>query len=299
MFTSLSAHAVGLSRLSAEETIDLASEGGFAGVDLLVRDLVRAGADPSALRDRMARRGLIGGAWHLPVAWRGDEQAFLRDLAELPRHAAVAAELGMSRTGTALLAETPGRPESEADRDAYLADVEAMHVRRLGRIARVLDDHGIRLGLEAVGVRSFRTGRGLPFVTRLADLGPILDALRGVATNVGIVLDAFHLYAADEPIEAGLAWGIDRIAWVHVADLPPGAPPDRDAIVDGDRGLPGENGAVDVAAFLERLKAEGYDGPVTVEPMAGCRSLEGLEPAALARKVGAALRSVWPEDRRP
>ncbi|WP_435019379.1 sugar phosphate isomerase/epimerase family protein [Tundrisphaera sp. TA3] len=294
MYRSFSAKAVGLAHLPAEAAIDLAHEGGFQGVDLLVGDLVKAGSDPRAIRDRIAERGLIPGAWHLPVDWRGDEPAFLRDLAELPRYAAAAAEIGLLRTGTAVLVETPQRPETEEGRAAHLAEVAAMHVRRLGQIARILDDHGIRIGLEVVGVRSFPTGRGIPFITRLADLDPTLEGIWDEASNLGILLDAFHLYAADEPVEAGLARGIGRVAWVHVADLPADVGPDRDRIIDGDRGLPGENGAVDVAGFLRRLKDEGYDGPVTVEPMPRCRSLAGLQPIEVARKVGQALNAAWP-----
>ena len=42
---------------------------------------------------------------------------------------------------------------------------------------------------------------------------------------------------------------------------------------DNDRGLPGENGAIDCKALLQRLASAGYDGPVTAEPMPGCRTL--------------------------
>jgi sugar phosphate isomerase/epimerase len=102
---------------------------------------------------------------------------------------------------------------------------------------------------------------------------------------------------AGEPIEAGLAWGVDRVVWAHVADLPASASDDRSQIVDSDRGLPGENGAVDVRGFLRRLESEGYDGPVTVEPMAGCRSMAGLEAWEIARRVKASLDEVWPRRR--
>ena len=69
MFPSLNARALGLD-LTPEETIDLASQHGYGGVDLLVRDLVDSGADPLSLRRRMDDRGLRGGAWPLPVHWR-------------------------------------------------------------------------------------------------------------------------------------------------------------------------------------------------------------------------------------
>ena len=294
MFSSFNARAVGLSNLSAGETVDLAAEAGFEGVDLLVRDLVGSGVDPRSIRSRMDDRGLRGGAFPFPIDWRGDEASFRLGLASLARLAEVASTLGLTRTGTWVMPETPGRPEGEEGRRAHRAEVAALHVRRLGEMARVLDEFGIRLGLEVIGVESSRTGHGEPFIARLADLGRELPAIWHEAPNLGILLDAFHLHAADEPIEAGLAWGVEEVVWVHVADLPPSAPADRSRIVDADRGLPGENGAVDVRRFLTRLANEGYDGPVTAEPLANCRSLAGLGPPAVARKVKASLDAAWP-----
>ena len=287
MFSSFNARAVGLAGLSASETVDLAADAGFEGVDLMVRDIVQAGDDPAAVRARMDRLGLRGGAFPMPVEWRGDEAAFRRDLADLPRLAAAAATLGLTCTGTWVMPETPGPLDDRRE-------VAALHVRRVGAIARVLGDRGIRVGLEVIGVESSRSGRGTPFVTRLADLDRELGAIWTEAENLGILLDAFHLYAAGESIEAGLAWGVDRVVWAHVADLPASAPDDRSIVVDSDRGLPGENGVVDVRGFLARLAREGYEGPVTVEPMADCRSLAGLGAYDVARRVNAALTDAWP-----
>ena len=158
-------------------------------------------------------------------------------------------------------------------------------------MARTLQPFGIRLGLEVIGVASFRTGRGLPFVTRLADLGQLLDSLRDEAPNVGIVLDSWHLYAAGESVEAGLAWGVEQVVWTHLADLPAAALRDPAAMNDNDRGLPGENGAIDCKALLQRLASAGYHGPVTAEPMPGCRTLARLKqpttsPTTSRRRYG-------------
>lgn len=294
MHPSFSALAVGLGHLPAEETIEIAAAAGFASADLLVRDLVRSGTDPAMLRARMDRLGLRDGAWHLPVRWRGDRATYEADLAELPALAAAARTLGLQRTGTAVLAETPTLPVEGADPEALLDEVAAFHVERLGPVARILADHGTALGLEVVGVRSFRTGKGIPFVARLTDLDRRLGRIWDESGNLGVLVDAFHLYAAGEPADAGLAWGAGRITWVHVADLPRGAGPDRDRIIDNNRGLPGENGAVDVAGVLRRLQSAGYSGPVTVETLAGCRSLRGLTPAEVARAARESLRSAWP-----
>ena len=287
--------AVGLT-LSAARTLELAVRAGFAGVDLLVRDLLDAGEDPRHLRARMDDLGLRGGAFPNPVQWRGDAATFARDLARLPRLAEAAAILGLGRTSTWVLPETPA-PDALASGPGGAHEHEAvvrMHRERLGAMARVLDRFGIRLGLEVIGVASFRTGRGLPFVTRLAELGQALGSLWREAPNFGIVIDSWHLYAAGESVEAGLAWGIQQVVWIHVADLPAAASSDPAAMNDNHRGLPGENGAIDCKALLQRLSDAGYEGPVTAEPMPGCLTLANLNPDAVAAQVAAALRLVWP-----
>jgi sugar phosphate isomerase/epimerase len=298
MYSSFNARAAGLD-LSARETIDLASSTGFAGVDLLIRDLVDREDDPNDLRKRMDDRGLRGGAWPLPVDWRGDAERFAHDIGRLPRYAEAAAVLGLIGTGTWVMPETPDRPADEREREAHIAGVAAFHRERLGTVARILDPFGIRLGLEAIGVESVRTGRGIPFIHRMADLEPRLGPLADLGPNLGVLLDGWHLYAAGETIEAGLAWGVDRVVWVHLADLPSTAGPDRHAMRDRDRGIPGENGTIDCGGLLRRLRAEGYGGPVTVEPMAGCASLAGLSPRATAEAIAGALRSIWPDEAYP
>ena len=94
----------------------------------------------------------------------------------------------------------------------------------------------------------------------------------------------------------GTKTGATRVVWVHVADLPADAPVDPSAMNDGDRGLPGESGAIDNRGLLRYLSAARYDGPVTAEPMPGCRTLSDREPEAIAHRVAAAMRSVWPLD---
>jgi sugar phosphate isomerase/epimerase len=177
---------------------------------------------------------------------------------------------------------------------AAFASVVQWHCDRLGAIAGVLAPFGIRLGLEVIGVASSRTGRGQPFVTRLADLDQVLASLWNQAPNLGIILDAWHLYAAGESALIALRSGSPQVVWIHVADLPAGAPREPTAMIDSDRGLPGENGAIDSKSLLQQAKQAGYDGPVTVEPMAGCRSLAHLSPPMIAGRARAALRAIWP-----
>jgi len=44
-----------------------------------------------------------------------------------------------------------------------------------------------------------------------------------------------------------------------VADCPATFRGDKASLLDGDRGLPGEHGAIDVAAFLRELAGLGYE----------------------------------------
>ena len=283
MFASLSARALGLP-LTAAETIAEAARAGFGGVDLLVRDIVEAGDDPIRLKSSMDDHGLRGGAWPLPVAWRGDEATFRGDLGALPRLAEVAASLGLSRTCTWIM---PDREPSQPHGAHF-----DLHVARLAAVARILADHGTRLGLEVIGVESFRRPGSEPFVARLADLGPLLAALRGEVPGVGVVADAFHLYAAGEGVDAALAWGVGSVVWAHVADVPAGDPIGRSTLRDDSRGPPGEAGVVDSAGLVAALGAAGYGGPVTAEPMAGWARRNGLSAAEAIDRVAASLRGL-------
>jgi sugar phosphate isomerase/epimerase len=294
MFPSFNPRAVGLA-LPPRAAAALAAQAGFEGVDLLVRDLIDAGDDPALLRRLMDDLGLRAGAGPLPVDWRGSREAYLDGLRRLPRYARAWEILGCRATGTWILPEIPAPASGVPPRDHLDAWV-GWHVRRLAPIARILHDHGCRLGLEVIGVETSRSGRGRPFIHRLADLGPILNALDAEVRGVGVLVDVFHLYAAGEPAEHALTWGVERICWVHVADLPPGRPADRSRIIDAERGLPGEHGAVDAAGLLRLLDSRGYSGPVTAEPLGRCQGLQGLPPETVARKARDALRAVWPPE---
>jgi sugar phosphate isomerase/epimerase len=292
MFTSWNARAVGLVSTAAE-AIELAAGTGFEGVDLMVRDLVLAGESPGALRDRMGELGLQGGGFPLPVQWKGSSRQFAADLADLPRYAEAARVLGLRCTGTWVMPEfdpaldderRPGGPSIQQQAIAF-------HLERLGRIARVLEDHQIDFGLEIMGPATFRTRQGPAFIGTYGQLTESLSALKERHGNVGILADAFHLFASGEAVEVVLGWGVERVMWVHVADS---AVPDRTTVLDHERLLPGEAGRADCKGLLRLLANQGYQGPVTVEPLSRCASLHGLDPSTVARKALASLRSIWP-----
>ncbi len=278
--------------VSRRENVELAAQAGFSAVDLMVRDLVESGEDPLAIRQRMDELGVRGGAWPLPVNWRGSAEQFAEDLRKLPCYARAALTLGLQGTGTWVLPRIdPARFPAVNDDDEQFRRATILHLERLGKIAEILGDHGGRLGLEIMGPTSARQYQGRDFVYQYRQLAEHLGELRVRHPNVGVLVDAFHLFASGEDVGAGFVWGVDSVVWVHVADS---ANPDRQSLLDQERALPGETGLGDCRGLLIRLAKEHYDGPVTVEPLQHCRSLQGLDPLSTARRAFAALQSVWP-----
>ncbi len=299
MFLSLNARALGLD-LPASATIDHAAAAGFGGVDLMVRDLVDRGECPRTLRHRLDDAGLRPGAWPLPVDWRtAAPDRLASDLKQLPRYAEAAAILGLERTGTWVLPAWPIAPDETPIASRSRAD--RFHRARLAPVATILAQAGIQLGLEVLGVATAREARGDAYLWRhgdpalaelVRDLNALVPATRPARPTVGLLADAFHLHAAGETAAVLSGWPREQLVWVHIADLPADFQGPLAAIRDEDRGLPGESGHVELREVFELLRTQGYDGPVTPEPLAGCRSLAGLEPGQRIRAVAAAVRGL-------
>ncbi|MEW4567275.1 TIM barrel protein [Tautonia sp. JC769] len=296
MWPSLSLRMLGLGG-DARSAIELASRFGFQGVELLVRDLVEQHDDALILGSMMSDLGLRAGTWPLPMDWRGDRDRFRRDLAQLPAYARVAEQLGLNRTGTWVLPEIldPLVLDQERPGDAAMG----WHLERLVPIAKIVNDHGHRLGLEAIGVSSFRSGRGLRFIDRLEGLRPLLAALRDHGCDVGLTVDGFHLHAAEESPEIVRHYGADEVVSVHVSDMHSDASNCLAELRDEQRRLPSPAGRVPCRQLLRTLAELEYSGPVFPEPIVGGGGGRmghdvAVNPEAIVEEAALALQSVWP-----
>lgn len=254
MYSALSPGAIGVRVTSLEEAIAAARQAGFAGVEFSpaeVADRVDAqGVD--AVRHIFDAAGIRPAGFGLPVDWRGDEATWQRDLALLPRLAQAAAAIGGGRTMTWIMpcSDTLPFPENRA-----------FHVKRFQPIARVLAEHGCRLGLEFIGTKTLRDSQQYPFIYRMEEM---LAMAADIGPNVGILLDTWHWYTSGGTLEDLRALRPEQVVYVHVNDAPAGIP--VEAQIDNVRALPGETGVIDIAGFLQALRAIGYDGPVAPEP---------------------------------
>lgn len=227
------------------------------------------------LRDQAAEMGLTWGCSTLPVEFRATEARFRSDLEQLPGRAEALQELGFTRIGTWIM---PCHPSLD-----YRANF-ALHTDRLQQIATVLDEYGLRFGLEYVAPKTLRDSQRYDFVSSGAQLRALIDAID--RPNVGVILDSFHWYCAEEDADELRNWRNEDIVAVDLNDACAHFGPQEQ--IDGIRELPGATGKIDLGAFCSVLRELAYDGPVRAEPFSD--TLSAMDDDLALRATVAALR---------
>jgi sugar phosphate isomerase/epimerase len=276
MFTmDLACGAIGV-QAALPEAMALAQKFGFEAVDPDAGFLAKQPADEiDRLRAQLAKEHLVWGAAGLPVEFRRESARFQVDLKGLPNAAAALQRAGAMRVGTWL---SPSHSSL-----TYLANFK-QHADRLREVARILEDHGLRLGLEYVGPKTAWTSGRYPFIHTMAEMKDLIAAID--RPNVGFVLDSWHWYTAGEG-EADLLSLTNRdVVACDLNDAPVGIAVDQQQ--DSVRDLPCATGVIDAKTFLGALVKIGYDGPVRAEPFkAELRKLpkeEAVQETAKAMK---------------
>ena len=207
----------------------------------------------AAVRDQFLQHGLRIGAWNLPfMPYRVTEAEWRDWLGKLPPLLAGARALGALRAGMWIL---PGSDERGFD------DNFAFHVARFQPVARLLADHGVRLGLEFIGPETTLRKFKHPFIRSVAAMRQLA---RVIGPNCGLLLDSWHWHCAGGTREDLRGLTRDLLVHVHVDDAPAGVP--RTELIDNRRKLPCTTGVIDIDGFMQALADAGYDGPVTAEP---------------------------------
>ena len=266
-----------------ETWLSAVKNAGYDAVDLPVRDIFEQGLPVATVKARLTHFQLQCGASPFPYDWRGSDQAFQEMLPKLPSLLGFAREIGVTRFYTRV-------SESLADDETH-AQAMSWHRDRLARLAQLFGQFSMQLGLETIGVESFRQGRR-PFLTNLRTVRQELHELFSNHENLGLLVDALHLHAASEPLLEAIGPYASRIVGIHVADLPVKC--QREEIIDHVRALPDTSNSVPVRETLKELAAIGCDAPVMVETVKPPAVFEGLsfrEQVAVTHK---SLLIVWP-----
>ena len=241
-------------RANLQECIELASKYGFDGVEPIPADLAQLSPDELArMQADLKAKNLVLGCTMPAMPFSGAEGQYHPWFKKLPETAAILQRAGATRIGTWL---------SPSDGKLTYLENFRRHAARIKEAAKVLDDHGVRLGLEFLGPRTMRAHAKYPFVHCMKEMRELL-AETG-AGNVGLVLDSWHWYNAQDTTADIRALKNEEIVYVHLNDAPAGVPLDQQ--VDNHRGLPATTGVIDIKGFLQALVAVGYDGPASAEP---------------------------------
>lgn len=236
--------------LPLEERAALAQKHGYPGLDFALGDIQSSGG-PAAVKDILKRHNLepstVGGVLGAQVTVPEEEWA--PALEHVRQKAQQAAAVGGTRTGTVLACRADDPKDT----------LWPLVVKRIKQLDEALDGTGIRLGMEFLGVKTLRLERPHPFVQSMAEFNQLLD--EAGAKNVGITLDSYHWYAANDSLDTIKHTSAERIVLLHVndaKDLP------RDQLMDQDRLLPGE-GIIPLADWLRAIDSTGFDGFIALE----------------------------------
>jgi len=279
MFKNLNLGALGF-KASFQETVELAKTGQFQGIDLDIFEIegILKAQSVKDIKDVLKRNRLKLGGWWLPVNFRKDDEAFQKDLDNLPRLAEMASNLECYRVSTWIMPFSETLPFKEHFE---------LHAVRLRKVANVLDDYGCVLGLEFVGPKTSRLKGKYEFIHTMDGILKLREAMK--AKNVGLLLDCWHWYTSQATVDQIKQLKSNDVVYVHVNDAPLDIQVDEQ--VDSVRRLPGETGVIDIIGFLKALEQIGYDGPVTSEPFD--KSLKEMPVQEAVKKTGEAMKKIW------
>lgn len=274
----LSCGAIGV-KADMRQAIDYAAKYGFDVIDADSRWLRESPeAEVAKLLDYMRTKKVGWGLAGLPVDFRKDDAAFADGMKTWPATVQALKRAGVDRVTTWI---SPTSPQV-----TYVTNFRT-HARRLGEVAKALNDSGLRFGLEYVGPKTSWTARKYPFIHTLAEMRDLIAEMK--QPNVGLVMDSWHWYTAGDTAEDILALKASDVVSVDLNDAPAGLTVDQQ--IDSKRELPGATGVIDAKTFLGCLAKIGFDGPVRAEPFN--EALRKMEPeAALAKTIEAMKKTM-------
>ncbi len=256
--------------------LEWASEYGFEAIEPAAGFLGKlSDAELQQYLEQMKQRGLVWGSAGLPLQFRADDTAFAQGMKALPDFAQALRRAGVTRVATWL---SPGHKSL-----TYMANFR-LHAGRLREAAKVLGDHGLRLGLEYVGPKTSWSSSRYPFIHTMAEMKDLIAEIG--RDNVGFLLDSWHWYTAQETEADLLSLRGGDVVLCHLNDAPAGIAVDQQ--MDNRRDLPCATGVIDLKTFLGAMVKIGYDGPAVCEPFS--QSLRGMKPEEALATVAAAMR---------
>jgi sugar phosphate isomerase/epimerase len=249
------------------QSLELTIQHGFEGLDPDPNYFASLGNEGiKRLRDDLQAKNLKLGAAGLPVEFRKDEATFNDGLKKLPATADILRRVGVWSVSTWVL---------PCSNDLTYPQNFRQHAYRLRQCAQILADRGQKLGLEYVAPRTLWRSQRHPFLHTLSEMKELIVAIG--ASNLGIQLDSWHWFNAEETDKDLLALRASDVVTVDLNDAPRGL--SLDQYQDDHRELPVATGIIPVKDFLDSLVQIGYSGPIQAEPFNAALRAMPLEQA--------------------
>lgn len=278
MFRNLSIVGLPLSGRPSE-LIEMALSFGFDSMDL---DLVDFEQQVAVYGVEHARRLMVSarlkwGVFVLPVDLAGDDEAFDKAMAALPKR------LELAEKAEAPRAVATVAPASDAL--AFKDNFERYRMR-LHAIGDLMEPRGVTLGLAINPDPVARADRAHQFLHTLEGL---LGLVAVSHPQVGVVVDPFAMRAVGEPLSMIADIPAGRIVEVRLSDAPADVPPGE--LTPAHRLLPGETGTISMGEVLTYAQKAKFDGCVT--PWAARSTITGRGRERVVRMAGDRLIRAW------
>lgn len=174
------------------QTLDYAIQYGYEAISPFTQEVLEHYSE-NQLREHTAKMKANGISYcsnNIPVEFRKDNDTFKEGFQGLKKFCQTMEKQGASRMNTWIIS---------SHSDLTYSQNMKQHGERLGECAKVMDDHGIKLGLEYLGMRTMLNQNRFPFISSMEECRDLIAATG--QDNVGFVLDSFHWYCAGETIE--------------------------------------------------------------------------------------------------
>ena len=271
---SLSPGAIGI-RCTAKELLDYAIKFKFSAISPPLRELIQfKESDKMAYLEKMKENEILFDSGGLPIDFRTTESKFKEGYDFLVENINSIVSLNVSSLVTWIM------PTHKTL--TYMRNFE-QHRTRLNKVATVLEDSGLKLGLEYVGPKTLMARDKYPFLHSINGLKELIKSIE--KNNVGYLLDSYHTYCAEDKNEDLDFLKAEDIISVQLNDGVLGRTIATQ--MDLERELPGDTGIIDLENFLNLIRNKGYNGAVSVEPFN--KGLNKMEVKAKLKRVRASL----------
>jgi 4-hydroxyphenylpyruvate dioxygenase len=250
---------------TTDDKLRAAHDAGFQQVELWRQDVEASGGDTAGIKTLLQKLPVGLTDYQVLLDFDGAPDSIRED----KRHEA----LRMLDTAVALgatLLLTPACTHKECVGERIEED--------LRWLARQAGQRGLRIAYE-----------GMAWSTKINNTADAWKMVQRVnEPNLGLVVDAFHIFVRQRTVADLHGIPIDKIFLVQLSDL--SEQPDPENLIDTARHrrlLPGQ-GKFPIHTLIEYLQEQGYTGPLGLEVFSDV--LKAQDPASVARQAMKALQ---------